>query len=211
MPQPDLLSGLSDGAQPGAADDTSSGMPDGARLELPAAAKPGSAPTVEVRRSAKRRKTISAFQEGDKLVIAIPASMTKAQEREWVAKMTARMAVRQTKRRPSDDTLYQRALALSQQYLGGRAQPTSVRWTANQAHRWGSCSVHDRAIRISDRARGMPEYVLDYLLLHELTHLLHAGHGAGFWALLADYPQLERARGFLDGAAFEHHRQKTAE
>jgi len=47
----------------------------------------------------------------------------------------------------------------------------------------------------------MPSYVIDYVLLHELAHLLVPGHGPDFWAALADYPRLERARGFLDGWA----------
>jgi predicted metal-dependent hydrolase len=45
----------------------------------------------------------------------------------------------------------------------------------------------------------MPEYVVDYVLLHELAHLLVPGHGPKFWAELADYDKLERARGFLEG------------
>lgn len=48
----------------------------------------------------------------------------------------------------------------------------------------------------------MPGWVLDYVLLHELAHTLHAGHGPQFWALLEAYPRTERARGFLEGFAF---------
>jgi predicted metal-dependent hydrolase len=59
----------------------------------------------------------------------------------------------------------------------------------------------DRAIRVSDRLRDAPDYVLDYVLLHELAHLLVPGHGPDFWALLAPYPRLERARGYLEGVA----------
>ncbi|MGN6239974.1 MAG: YgjP-like metallopeptidase domain-containing protein, partial [Cellulosimicrobium cellulans] len=38
--------------------------------------------------------------------------------------------------------------------------------------------------------------------LHELAHLLHAGHGPGFWKLLESYPRTDRARGFLEGFSF---------
>jgi hypothetical protein len=59
--------------------------------------------------------------------------------------------------------------------------------------------VQDASIRLSHRLQGMPEWVVDYVLLHELAHLLEPSHGAKFWALLADYPDVDRARGFLDG------------
>ena len=72
---------------------------------------------------------------------------------------------------------------------------------SNQRSRWGSCTPADGSIRLSDRLRGMPSYVVDYVILHELAHLLVAGHNRDFWTLLRSYPRLERARGFLDGVA----------
>ena len=51
----------------------------------------------------------------------------------------------------------------------------------------------------------MPAYVLDYVLLHELAHLLRAAHDRAFWALLETYPRLERARGYLEGYAAAGH------
>lgn len=159
-------------------------------------------PEVEVRRSRNRVRTVTAFREGDRTVVAIPARFTRAQEREWVRRMVTRLASQEHRRRPSDDELATRAAELSARYLGGRARPASVTWSSNQGRRWGSCTSIDGTIRISDRVRGMPAWVLDYVLMHELTHLLHAGHGPDFWATLAVYPRTERARGFLEGAAF---------
>lgn len=161
------------------------------------------APTsVEVRRSRRRTSTVSAYRDGDRTIVAIPARFSRAQEREWVAKMLERLADKERRRRPSDTQLVERARELSDRYLGGRARPSSVRWSSNQGRRWGSCTLIDGSIRISDRVQGMPEWVLDYVLLHELAHLLHAGHGPGFWTLLDAYPRTERARGFLEGVSF---------
>lgn len=157
---------------------------------------------VEVRRSRRRKSTVSAFRDGDKTVIAIPARFTKAQEREWVAKMLVKLEDKERRRSPSDEELLSRALELNRQYLHGRAEPSSVRWVINQERRWGSCTMPDRSIRISSRVRGLPSWVLDYVLLHELTHILVAGHGPEFWAFLELYPRTERARGFLEGIAF---------
>ncbi len=99
-----------------------------------------------------------------------------------------------------------RSLALSKKYLGSRAVPESVRWVTNQNGRWGSATPSRRTIRISHHVQGMPEWVLDYVLLHELAHLIHPNHSAAFWAELAGYGQLETAKAFLTGASFASHR-----
>ena len=43
----------------------------------------------------------------------------------------------------------------------------------------------------------MPRFVLEYLVMHELSHLAEPGHGPAFWALVNRYPRTERARGYL--------------
>lgn len=171
------------------------------RPEPQAGPAPSSA-DVEVRRSRRRKRTVTAFREGGRTIVAIPERFTRVQEREWVRRMVARLESQEQRRRPSDAQLAARADELSRQYLDGRARPTSVAWSGRQGRRWGSCSVADGAIRISTRMQGMPAWVLDYVLLHELAHLLSAGHGPEFWALLAGYPRTDRARGFLDGYSF---------
>lgn len=156
---------------------------------------------VEVRRSRRRRRTVSAYREGERTVVLIPAGFSKAEERQWVDVMLLRLADGDRRRRPSDTQLAARAADLSARYLGGLARPSSVRWVSNQRSRWGSCTPADGTIRISDRVKGMPAYVLDYVLLHELAHLLHPGHDRAFWRLIEGYPRLERARGYLEGVA----------
>jgi predicted metal-dependent hydrolase len=127
--------------------------------------------------------------------------MSAAEEGEWVRTMVARVSASEQRRRRSDGDLEQRALELSRDHLGGRAVPASVRWVGNQRSRWGSCTPADGSIRLSDKLRGMPGWVVDYVLLHELAHLLQPGHGPQFWALLEGYPRLERARGYLQGVS----------
>ena len=87
-------------------------------------------------------------------------------------------------------------------YLGGRAVPTSVRWVSNQNSRWGSATPAEGTIRLSDKLRPMPQWVIDYVLLHELAHLLVAAHNAAFWQLLEAYPETHRAKAFLEGVSF---------
>ena len=176
--------------------------------ELPLRTDDG-APVI-VRRSARRRRTVAAFWEDGNAVVAIPASFTKAQEREWVRRMLAKLKAKgerrgsgEGRRRPSSDAaLAQHAALLSRTYLGGRAVPTSVRWVTNQNSRWGSATPADGTIRLSHKLRPMPQWVIDYVLLHELAHLLVAGHNAAFWRLLEAYPETDRAKAFLEGVSF---------
>jgi predicted metal-dependent hydrolase len=160
-------------------------------------------PVVEVRRSLRRRRTVSAYRDGERVVVLIPAQFSGAEEREWVDKMVARLAARE-RRGHTDVALYERAQALAERYLSEyprAASPLSVRWVRNQNGRWGSCTPADRSIRISDRIQAFPDWVIDYVLLHELAHLIVANHNAQFWALVARYPRAERARGYLEGVS----------
>ena len=171
------------------------------------------APAVEVRRSARRRRTVSAYRDGDVTVVLIPARFSKAEERRWVAEMIARLQAREARRqrgpRRSDEALLARARQLSTTLLDGAAEPTSVRWVTNMAARWGSCTPSDGTIRVSGRLRDMPGWVLDYVLVHELAHLLVPGHGADFWELVGRYPRSERARGYLEGVAAAAHLDRS--
>jgi predicted metal-dependent hydrolase len=158
-------------------------------------------PAVEVRRSTRRRRTVSAYRDGERVVVLIPAQFTGAEEREWVDRMVARLAARE-RREHTDEALFERAVRLAERYLGEHPQaaaPASVRWVRNQNGRWGSCTPADRSIRISERIQSFPDWVVDYVLLHELAHLVVANHNAQFWALVARYPRAERARGYLEG------------
>ncbi|WP_420116965.1 M48 family metallopeptidase [Micromonospora sp.] len=161
-------------------------------------------PVVEVRRSQRRRRTVSAYRDGERVVVLIPDQFSRAEESEWVDRMLARLAAREGRLARNDTELLDRALRLINLYLadlGGDALPASVRWVTNQNGRWGSCTPADRTIRISHRLQEMPDWVLDYVLLHELAHLIVPSHNARFWALVGRYAKTERARGYLEGVA----------
>ncbi|MBY8874440.1 M48 family metallopeptidase [Micromonospora sp. PLK6-60] len=161
-------------------------------------------PVVEVRRSQRRRRTVSAYRDGERVVVLIPDQFSRAEESEWVDRMLARLAAREGRLARSDAELLVRATRLIALYLadhGPQAVPASVRWVTNQNGRWGSCTPADRTIRISHRLQDMPEWVIDYVLVHELAHLIVPSHNARFWALVGRYPKTERARGYLEGVA----------
>lgn len=147
---------------------------------------------VEVVRSARRRKTVQARQVGDVLRVSIPASMTATEEAHWVERMQQRF---ERRARSAQVDLTARAAALASRL--DLPRPASITWVDNQQRRWGSCSPHVGTIRISTRLAGYPPWVLDYVIVHELAHLVEPRHDARFWALVGRYPKTERARGYL--------------
>ncbi|CAG7572388.1 hypothetical protein FB554_0521 [Barrientosiimonas humi] len=161
---------------------------------------------VEIRRSARRKRSVSARLEGGRIIVMVPDRLSAREEQRYVDDMVAKITARTRRSRFSDADLARRAEQLSRTYLAGTARPAGVRWVTNQNSRWGSCTPATRQIRLSHRLQGMPQEVVDYVLLHELAHLLVPRHGPRFWALLEGYPHLERAKGFLEGVAHAEHR-----
>lgn len=154
-------------------------------------------------RSRKRRKTIQAREVDGVLEIRAPALMSDKELLPHIEGLRQRLEHRRERSALNDDVLEQRAQSLNQRYFEGRLQWTSMRWATNQNRRWGSCAPVKGSIRISHRLAEMPSFVLDYVLVHELAHLLEANHGKQFWKLVYRFPRTERARGFLMGAGME--------
>ncbi|WP_434993634.1 M48 metallopeptidase family protein [Arthrobacter sp. Ld5] len=162
---------------------------------------------VEVRRSARRKRTVSADIRDGVLRVSIPGHFSPSQERQWVERMVERMSAKYLEPPAHDDdaavaALQRRARALARQYLGGRGVPSTIGWVTNQNTRWASATPAHRSVRLSHRLQGMPEWVVDYVILHEMAHLIEPSHNAVFWDLLTAYPHTETAKAFLDGAAF---------
>jgi hypothetical protein len=177
--------------------------PAASRDESPSEAAPTSSrpgwPEVEVRVSARRRKTSEARWVGGRIVVSVPAHLSGEAREKTVAWLVDRLVAKHPLRSAvGDDELMQRAIALSDRYRIG-ARPTSVRWVTNQSARWGSCSYHSGEIRLSHRLRAVPEWVLDAVLVHELAHLVHPNHSPAFHQLANGYRRHHEAGIFLAG------------
>jgi predicted metal-dependent hydrolase len=150
-------------------------------------------------RSKRRKRNLSAYRQGGRIVISIPASMSKADERAMVPEMIAKIRSQEAARTPSESALADRIDSLLREHAPEIEQrPLSVSWRAMR-ERWGSCTSVDRTIRISDRLQLAPDYALDYVLFHEAIHLAHSDHGEEFTAILARFPDGELASAYLDG------------
>ena len=148
--------------------------------------------SIEVVRSTKRRKTVQARETNGVVRVSIPATMSKAEEEHWVAVMVDRFARRSN---ASAIDLVERAGSLARRYR--LPVPKEIRWVDNQRTLWGSCTPADGSVRISSLVAAYPGWVIDYVIVHELAHLVVHGHGKPFWDLVNRYPKTERARGYL--------------
>jgi len=154
---------------------------------------------ILVIRSKRRTKSISAYRQGGRIVISIPARLSKADERSIVPEMIATIRNREAAQAPGESELHARIDALLTELAPEITErPISVTWRAMR-ERWGSCTSVDRTIRISDRLKYAPEYALNYVLFHEAIHLRHFDHGEAFSQLLARYEESELASAYLDG------------
>ena len=154
---------------------------------------------IIVIRSTRRKKNVSAYRQGGRIVVSIPARMSKADERAMVPEMVAKIRAQEAAATMSEESLANRiGELLSELAPEITVRPSSVNWRGMR-ERWGSCTGIDGSIRISDRLKGAPQYALDYVLFHEGIHLQFFDHGSEFKALLARFPEEELAEAYLSG------------
>jgi len=147
---------------------------------------------VQVIRSKRRTKSYAGRLVGGVLRVTVPAWMSGADERRAVAEMTARFH-----RKLSAERVDLRARMHQLHRAHGLPEAEQIRWSDDMTGRWASCTPATSTIRVSSRIAAFPTWVVDYVLVHEMAHLLHAGHGPEFWAAVGVYPKAERAIGYL--------------
>jgi len=158
---------------------------------------------VKITRSAKRKKTVSAELKNGELVVRAPARMSDRELAPIIEKLQKRLRKKTNRIPKTDEDLEVMAQQLNQTYFSGRLKWQSIRYVTNQNRRFGSCTPSLGTIRLSDRLASMPDWVLKYVIVHELAHLEEANHGPNFWALVNRYPLTERARGYLMAIGLE--------
>jgi len=131
-------------------------------------------------------------------VVALPGHVREPERSELVAWLVERAARRRPSLHRSDPELLERARALAQRFAMD-VEPTAVRFVTNQRRRWGSCTPETGVIRLSDRLRATPDWVLDCVLVHELAHLAHPDHGTAFTELAHRHPRQDEATRYLEG------------
>lgn len=152
---------------------------------------------VEIVRSERRRKTVNAKIRNGVLVVQAPAHLSDSDLAPIIKKLQTRLKRKIQPVPQTDDELEKRAKELNKAYFNGELRWQSIRYVTNQNKRYGSCTPDNGTIRLSHRLATMPAWVRDYVIVHELAHLLEPNHSANFWELVNRYPLTERARGYL--------------
>jgi predicted metal-dependent hydrolase len=66
-------------------------------------------------------------------------------------------------------------------------------------YRWGSCTVNNN-VNFNWRLIKAPMFVIDYIIVHELSHLIETNHTPKFWNIVrAQSPTMEKAKAWLKG------------
>lgn len=146
---------------------------------------------VEIVRSARRKRTTAARMVGDTLRVHVPSWMSAADEQRWADEWSRRF-----RRRMAADRVDLAARAEQLARHHDLPRPSSIRW-AEMETRWGSTTPATGSVRLSSAVARFPRWVVDYVIVHELAHLVQPDHSPAFWALVARYPKAERARGYL--------------
>ena len=168
----------------------------------------GKAVPVLVRHDRRLKKSSRWQWEKDgSILLRIPYHLPKREIGRLLDQVAGQLSQqKKLAERRTDAELQLRAEMINRKYFAGKIEWRAIRWVGNMEQRLGSCTnggPTDGHIRISEKIKDWPDWVVDYVIAHELVHRLHADHRAGFWkALTEGYPLSERAREFIKGVGF---------
>ncbi len=165
---------------------------------------------IKVIRSPDRKKTIQAKMVGETLIIYLPAGLHREEEGNLIEKMKQKIEKKRQKSLANkDDYLKRRFNDFNIMYFGGKLKVNSIEFVSNQRWVRGSCTPSKGTIRISHKLLEMPKWVLDYVIMHEMSHLLYPNHSKAFWNKVGEFKYAERARGFLMAKGMEEYEVET--
>lgn len=111
------------------------------------------------------------------LDVSIPPAIKPREKVEEI-----KSAIERFYRKQAKDYLSQRTQEIADE-LGFQFERITIK---NQKTRWGSCST-GRNLNFNLRLMMTPPDAIDYIIIHELCHLVHMNHSKAFWNLVAKY------------------------
>ena len=167
-------------------------------------AKQSKIKNVKVVRTRRRRRSASARMVRDTLYVRVPHRISDDDLQSIIKDFTVKIEKKILKKQlNADQDLLSRARELNYRYFSGKLRFDSIEYVTDQNSKFGCCDYGRGKIRISHHVAAMPAWVRDYVLVHELAHLVYPDHGADFWRLVAGYKHMERAKGYLLAKGYE--------
>ncbi len=135
----------------------------------------------------------------DTMHINAPVGMPQEKLQKIIDQFKTRFEKRKLKQElnKTTKTLQETAQQLNRQYFSGSLEIKSIEYSVNQDRIFGICNHRTKNIKISYRLKEMPDWVRNYVIMHELAHLVEPNHGENFWNLVYQYKLTERAKGYL--------------
>jgi len=156
---------------------------------------------IKILRSKKRRRTVSARMVKDILIVRAPQYFPESRLQKVIAELKARIERKQLKEELNkSENLVQRVKEFNLQYFENKLTINSIEYVTDQNSKFGCCNYRTGCIRISHRISAMPQWVRNYVIIHELAHLVVPDHSKAFWEIVNRYKLAERARGYLIAA-----------
>ncbi len=154
--------------------------------------------SVVIKKSPRRKRTVSAKLVDGVMEALAPANISKADLDKVIENLKRRIENKKKKAEINRDSqLPRRAEELNKKYFKGQLRFNRIEYSVIQRKRFGTCELRNGTIYINECLRKMPQWVEDYVIIHELTHLVCPGHDRRFWQLVRRYPKAERAIGYL--------------
>ena len=163
---------------------------------------------VEVKFDKRLKKSLRYEQREDtSILLRVPERTSRRVIQNSINQIEKTIQSEKPKRKGrTDKDLQERAEYLNKRFLKNKIKWTSIRWVNNMKYRLGSCTTGgptDGHIRISSVIKPYPQYVIDYILVHELAHRLFPNHSREFWDFVkSNYPKTDKAIGFIEGVGF---------
>ena len=153
---------------------------------------------TKILRSKKRKRSVSARMVKDILVVRVPEHIAEDRLQKVISELKAKIARKQLREELNkDQNLLRRAKEINQQYFDNKLHINSIQYVTSQNSKFACCNYRTGFIRISHRISTMPQWVKDYVIVHELAHLVAPNHSQAFWEVVNRYKFSERARGYL--------------
>jgi len=160
--------------------------------------------SVEITRSSRRRKSVGARLKGNVMLVSAPCHIPDTSLESIIKSLKEKFSKSLLRKKLNQEKcLVDVAEGINRKYFYGKLKDYFIEYVTGQKSKFGCCNYQSRSIRISHRIAFMPQWVRDYVIMHELAHLIEPNHSKAFWDLVANYKLAERARGYLIAKGME--------